>query len=599
MKLLSPHIDAKQPGHAAAANSLLARAKAALATLKVEEANVAEQAALNKSLELRGKLDEWLVQKARADSLVKFDPSKSKKEIDASIAALTRQIGEAQAQRTAADGAVAALKAKSDGLLAQAKALREQASAVKARVNGASATEGLTLVQQAAEIGRRADALDKEASFVQADAMAAQPAADDAAARLVKLSNELNQAKTADAELAAITKATREQAEAARAQAEGAAAATAKGASELEALHAPEAALATALDGAVKGFKDAIASAGKSISAAGGGEAGGAAKLAKAGYQQALGDALYARTRGMQDYLAILGAMANSKPALPDAAKYADVSKSVSEAAAAALKDAQEAYEAAKDAYAAGGGKEEVRAKLEKLAALVGKMGVKKEEAAPVAPAAAPTDGAATEGAKDAAAAAAAPLEGDPVAAVKALFARQIEGRETADEAKVLATFANLTSTQRDMVVAQLRMGAAAKDLDVACTEKLGKGLVQLFKEAGPQGAMLKASVEGMAPTLDAMEFIAVSSTEVKVQVQGTPMAYSVKLADGVWKSEFPALPPGVAEQVSAMAPKLVSAFQAVAADVRAGTIADGKALASAFMSRFMAATAPPPDMNK
>ena len=443
VKSLSPHVDAKLPGQAAAANSLLARAKAALATMKVDEAHAAEQAALNKALEVRGKLDEWLVQKSRAESLAKFDPTKAKKEIDARVATLTRQIADTQAQRASADGVVVGLKAKSDGLLAQAKMLREQASAVKGRVSGASATEGLALVQQATDIGRQADALDKQASFVQADAMAAQPAADDAAARIVKLNNELNQAKTADAELAATAAATHEQAQAARTQAEAAAAATAKGAAELEALRGADSALAVASEGATKGFKDAIGSATKSVAAAGGGEAGGAAKLAKAGYQQALGDVLYGRARGLQDYLAILGALANSKPALPDAAKYADQSKLVMEQAAAMLKEAQEAYESAKDAYAAGSGKEEMRARLEKLAVLVGKMGVKKEEAAPAVPPAAPAEGAGADGEKPPAAPAAPPApaaDGDAVAAdVRSAAITDGKGLVAAIMAKMMA----------------------------------------------------------------------------------------------------------------------------------------------------------------
>ena len=110
---------------------------------------------------------------------------------------------------------------------------------------------------------------------------------------------------------------------------------------------------------------------------------------------------------------------------------------------------------------------------------------------------------------------------------------------------------------------------------------------------------MLKSNLDGMEPTVDSMEFTPVSPTEVKVQAKGAPMAMSVKLIDGAWKYEFPALPPGAAEQLSVMAPKVVSALQAVAADVRAGTIADGKALAAAIMSRMMGVASPPADMNK
>ncbi len=597
VRLLTPHLDTRRPGQASAANSLFARAKASLATLKVEEANAAERASLNKALEIRGKLDEWLVQQARAESLARFDPAQARAEISAKAALLETQVAATTAARETAESQVAALKQRADGLLVQAKALRAQAGTLRARAAEVSATEGLALVQQATQIGREADALDKEASFVEADALAGRPAVDDAAALLVKFANERAQVRTAGTELDETTRATKGQAEAARQQAQAAAAALVKLGEELEAARAADGAMAQAFDAAVKGFRDAVAAAKKSALTAGSGEALSAAKLQVAGYQQALGDVLFVRGRGTQDHLALLELLAAAKPALSGAAGFADRAKTLREQAAGVLSEAGEAYEAAKDGFAGAGGKEAARARLDKLAEIVGQLSGKK---APPTPAEAP----APTGAEPAPAAdaAAAPAEGDPIAAVKAAFLQQIADRKSGDVEKVLAHFVIANEEQKALVVAEMQMGAAAADLDAACRERLNKPFAELVADAGPGGAMIASALAQMDPSVDSLTFTAVSPTEVQVQGKGMPMALTAKLMDGVWRTHIPDMPPQLVQQAKAMLPMVVNAFGAAAADVRAGTITDGTGLVAAIMAKMAAgvgAAQGQPDMNK
>ncbi len=595
VRLLTPHAGSAQPGHAAAANALLARAKAGLATLMQEEANAAEQAAMNKALEVRGKLDEWLVQQARAGALATFDPTKARGEIEARIAALTGHVAAATQERARAEAVVAGLKSKAQGLLDRAKVLREEASRVRAGAADTSATAGLVLVQRAAEIGREADELDKQASFTQADAQAAQPQADTAAARIVQLSNELDQARTALSELEATTVATRAQGQAARAAADAAAAETAKLSSELAEMRGPGTALARASDAAAAGLREAVAAALKAAASGGGMEAATAAKLAAAGYRQALGDVHYVRARGLTDYAALLSHLGGSRPALPEAATYAQQARGVAEQAAAAVKEAQEAYEEARSAYAGTGGREETRAAVEKLAALVATLSGKKEEA----PVDAAPAGDGTPAPADAPVAEAPPA--DAVAAVKAAFLQQIAHRKAGDEAKVLAWFILKDDTQRELVLAEMKMGAAADGLDAACREKLNKGLKELAEEAGPEGMMLRTVLAQMEPSLDALEFTQRGPEEVGIVSKTMPTPpLTARLVDGVWRTEFPVLPDAMVQQARMMTPMLVGAFGAVAQEVRAGTIADGKALAVALMSRLTPGGAPASgDMNK
>ncbi|MGQ0627319.1 MAG: hypothetical protein ACT4PL_04365, partial [Phycisphaerales bacterium] len=166
----SKHVNASLSGQAASAQLLQARASAGLGELGAERVNAFESVALDAVHAARGGLDIWLTQTTRAAALETYTPAKEFKEIDEQLATVDESIANATEAKARASARIADLEKRSQGLLAQAKVERTKAGELTVRAAKVSATEGLSLVEDAAKITRAADSLERQASDLAADA---------------------------------------------------------------------------------------------------------------------------------------------------------------------------------------------------------------------------------------------------------------------------------------------------------------------------------------------------------------------------------------------------------------------------------------------
>ncbi|MFN5958975.1 MAG: hypothetical protein ACK462_13680, partial [Planctomyces sp.] len=95
-------------------------------------------------------------------------------------------------------------------------------------------------------------------------------------------------------------------------------------------------------------------------------------RLSRAGYLQSEGDLLLLRARATQDLASLLLAAGAASPAVPDAANLAAEGQKLASEADAALTEARERFTAAQEIYAdaasAGGGSDELKARLGRIA---------------------------------------------------------------------------------------------------------------------------------------------------------------------------------------------------------------------------------------
>ncbi|MBX9876244.1 MAG: hypothetical protein K2X91_12525, partial [Thermoleophilia bacterium] len=530
-------------------------------------------------VELRGALNVYQVQTSRDDALEKFNPEKALKDLDNSLRANEASTKKAEGQKKDAQARVAALDSQADGLLKQSQGLRDQVVQLKARAQAASATEGLPLVQQAAGVSRQADGLDKQASYVKADAAGITPLVEAAERRLAQLADEAKQLSGSRVEVTKRAEAYAAQAKEARALADAASKDLGVLATRLDQLTATSAEMASAFEGAAKEYRDAVSKA-NVVKKNAGAEGKVSSSVQVAGYQQSLGDVLFARARVLQDIQTAYASLASTKPALPDAARYDASAKAASEEFAKVIKEAIETYTAAKDGFAGAGGSEAIRAKLDKLAELVGSIASKADGA--IKPAAAPAEAApaASEAGAPGASGSAKPGDDATVAAVRAMLAQERADRRSGNLEKVLSHYIITTDQPRELLAVAVDMHKACADLDAACTEKLSLPLTEVAKQAGPAGGMIVAMINQLEPPIDGLDLTPVGPGEVKWTIPNMG-DMTVRLQEGAWKTQTIDMPDAMAMQAKTMGPMIAGVFRAVAAEVRAGTVTDAKSLAA------------------
>ncbi|GIW73481.1 MAG: hypothetical protein KatS3mg103_0003 [Phycisphaerales bacterium] len=165
---VTPAMQAGSAGQKAAAALLLAQAQAgqarpALSRLVEIEHRIAEALNRMRSLETARVMAEQTAQ-----ALASFDPSQERSAIETRTGQLQRQLAEAQAQRQALEDELAELGRQIESLESQIGSIRAQESSLRDRALREGPIEAAATIEQARQEGRRADALEVQASTLDA-----------------------------------------------------------------------------------------------------------------------------------------------------------------------------------------------------------------------------------------------------------------------------------------------------------------------------------------------------------------------------------------------------------------------------------------------
>ena len=301
--------DAPEPGEAAAANLLIARAHAGMGEIASQHAAEAERRFLSQLTTVTAALDQWVSQNSVADALSLYDPAKDLADLDRQIADRAKEAEAMQAEKARQETVVQDLQSRAEQALQASKSERARETSIRLQADlaGVSQTARYDLVQQAAQAGRAADAKEKESAFLQAEAASQSPRIGEIQRQIDRLRTQAQLLAQAKTDISARKATATQQAEAARAEA-------AKAAQSIEAIltaiAAARDAATTPTDEAVKAYTAASASAKKAASGAAGRDHKLSANTAAGSYQQSLGDVQAARARSLASYAAALSLLA-------------------------------------------------------------------------------------------------------------------------------------------------------------------------------------------------------------------------------------------------------------------------------------------------
>ena len=583
---MKPYLDAKLPGQARAANLIAAQATASLAEMDLADAERAERGLFGKIQSIRESAETWSTQSARAKSEESYDPAPQAAELDKQIAALNTAIAAKAAEKTALEKRLAGMSADAQTKQSEAKRQRDQAAVLQQQVQGGSATAGLKLVEDAVKIRRVADALDTEASGLQAQVRMLQPQVDQLgrdAASLERNKASLEQAKAGLAEQQTLA---RKSAADARTIAQTASGQIDTALAELKSLRND--ALTPALDKAAKGFKDAAAMATKAITLGGGTDAN-SAKLSAALYHQGVGEALLTKARALTATAAIMDVLGASTPALSGAAAYQSDAKAQLTEAEATVAEVKEAfgkawavYENAKDNS---GASDRFKARMEAATNTLKVLAGEKPPAPePVAAAPATPDKPADSGDTKPAMAAGAVTE----TAAKAFMDKFQDAKRKKDFAVVAAMY-QATESERTAIASFGGLVGKMGELDEACRAKFSKSFQEVLA-GGDQGVAAMAGgfatqAENLKKQQDrtAADFTYTPAEGGKMTVaakeplEGEP-ALTLVSADGTVLAVMGDQERQVMSMIGPMAPQIGDMMGALAADLKSGKIKDERA---------------------
>lgn len=570
---LQAHAKDPDPGQAAAVNALSARAKAGLAELKSSPALDLEGRSLGAMSQVRSSLEVWLVQNARAAAADSYNPAPELASLEGIAADLKAKAADAQARKAKLEAEVASLRQQSAQVLAQGRQKREEAARISAEASAMSATSGLPLVERATAVGREADKLDVAVGELEAQIASKQPSIDQLQRDLTSLASQSEQTTRAEQAVKDRAQNTKQQAAEARAAAAAAGQAIARQVEELAAARSGE--LVTLSDQAASGYRDAISAARESGTKAGNNpKARTSSNLATGMYQQALGETLAARARGLTAHADLLAALAAAKPALPKQAEYAAEAVKLREEAAAKIDEAKQALTDAHSSFDAAGDKEKLKSLIERLERLAGVQKPAEEAAA------APTEAAAAP--------AAAPVTDDPTAGPRQAITAIIEASKASDGERLFALMHAGSPEAAKVLEATKPLLLAQADLDKACREKLGKGLNQIMMAAsggaGPGMGFDPASYENLTAADFQIEMVGADKATATNPASPEPLTL-VKVGD-TWKLDADVQPEMAAAlpMMQPMLAPLISGMQAAAAGLRDGSITTEEQLKAALM---------------
>lgn len=574
---LNPAKDSTEPGVTGPANQLLARTLSQMASIELTRAGKHATAASEKLAAASREAGQYAASAARAAASEKVDLSaelaklaqqKTRQQDD--LAKVSAELSANQAQQTKLDREAA-------GLMDQSKALRKQATELQATLANISATEGLAVVKQSAEITRRADAFERQSAEVAARAGEWKGKVDDAqrikaaAERNIKLIDDTAKSVTARQGQA------REVAGEGKVEADKHAAAFAAALDAAEKVR--EGDLATALASAEKLAREALAASKKAGSDS-------AAKLGIATYQQQLGEVLMTKAQQQIVYAGVTTSVAKLKPAVPNGTALADKATKAAEEAKSQLEAARAAYKEAKDIFEGAGSSlpDTSKQTLERLQLQLTTLADDRAAAAVKAPEPGAVEAAAPAG-----------ENAGIVAAVKARIDESNAAVRAKDWAKA-ASFVDAQGEARAAVDQLLEIVGSANKLDEACKAKFGKPFAELL---GPMGAGLgkitKGPLEEAKFSGEDYTLVVESPTKVVASlkpdkaIEGLPNTPTTWILKGsIWLMQLPpemASGPGL-KMLNSIAP-IGKVYNDLAADVAAGKFPTEQAFQTAMQMKL------------
>lgn len=631
---------------------IYSRATTALGLTVSQIASEQSNDAVNQGTVVRSMVDLYLETAASAKAAEGHDPKAELASIDAETKLLDGQIAAVKTGQDKLKAETADLSARAKAALAKSKVIRQQATEMRARAVGASATVGLDVETQIAATNRLADAADREAADLNAEVALREPSISMLQSQLDGLGSAKAQASTAKETVGKLSALMRDRAKTMRESQAKTAADIKKVADVLMAASndgddkavrgqieqikrtsppAPKAGvespqpdgtdpLRTALLNGTgptslkiaEGYLDDAIRMVRTLppdAATGDKNAG---KLAEAAAVHARADLLSMRARNLESYATVLASLAKAEPALPEAGLYSAKLADVLKAATDALAAAREAYGEAQAKFGSapsGNAKE----RFEKLALSLEKLA---KGDIPADEVKIPRDGE-TKDAKDAKDAKdtkdtkgkdATPATVDPAAT--AALDKYLAASKAGDVEAIKAMMSYSSDSEKRGAEAMLGLNAQMAKLDAACKSKFGKTFAEIFKAesaTNPQLAMAAGMMGGMGGA-DAMakatsaDFKAVAKSDTVVEFvhkSETTLSLGAVKADGVWKITLGGAMKGAlsgpqAGMMMGLLKPMGEAFENAAADVNSGKIKDGKQLVNGIMAAVMGAMGMP-----
>lgn len=365
----------------AAARVLAAEASTGLAGLEAERLLMLERSWRTDAVAARAGMAHWQEYVARAEAAV-FDPSPELARIDEATRQRERQIEAERSRLAQVQSQVDALVQQAERLNEEAQRLRTEEAELRRAGSALGAVEALERYEQAAKIGREADAIEVRAADLLAQADGIRPELGEIRLAIDRLVGEVEllardrQSVTQRAELA------RQEAAEARADA----------ARELEQVRAQVAELASAREGslrqaadrAIELYQQALRSARQAVA-----EDPLGANLAIAEAQFGLGSVHWSVAQGYRAHGELVAMLAELWPEPEEASRLAGRARELRvrelehlQQASAALRSAGEAYQAAR---LPSGAEEELQRLQGQLAGLVESLEGRAQDLAPAA----------------------------------------------------------------------------------------------------------------------------------------------------------------------------------------------------------------------
>lgn len=557
IQLAKPVADAegKNP-HGAAASALVGESQLGQAQAILDQASVAEQAALDKVSLIRVRLSNWVAYNAEADAASSFDPKEMVAQIDANKAEREKEIQAYTTQQQDLQRRLADLQAKAKARFEEAAKLGEEYSKARESLGSLSASEAEAKLTAARESKRKGDAIRVEASRLQAQADVLQPEITEIGVLIEATKNRLAGLDRAKLEL----NEKAQQGRAAAAQSRTSAGETAK---DIEAALAELASFRNAevnskFDNAISTLRTALASA-KSAS----GDPAGPGKLLVGRVQLALAGAQAAKASSLAIYASLLQQAETVTPALPFASSIGAPQKEAADLSKASVEEAKSAYEGAQSAFSSiqlkgpGGSaiKERMTLLSDALGILAGKQEPSQAPAAP-APAAAPESAPA---APEAPPAAQASGSGDAPAAWEQIYGAMESGNK-----EVFFSLVKLQDPAHKEVLEKLvSLTVMQSKLDAACKDKFGKTLSEA-----------QAAATGMtAPTKASDYKVEVTGDSAVISHPGSPAPLKLVQDNGKWLLDSSSIATGPISMAAQMSGPISAAMESVTVDVQGGKI--------------------------
>lgn len=569
---LTPYKDTKEPGAVGPVNQMLAEVASQMSELELAKAAALESEAAAQVVSASRFIQLYTQQASTSEATGKVDLSAEITKLADQKRAREAELNTVRQNRAKVKADADKLTADAAGSMNEAKALRKQATEMQARLTEVNATQGLTIVEEAAQVSRKADAAERKSAEITVSATARESEVADLDRTIAGLERTIKLVDDSAASLRARADQTRARSTETRADAQRLASDITSAIDTLTKFRDGE--LNTALTNAEKFASEALAASRKAAGA------GGKDRVSAAGYQLNVASVMMTRAQGELALARLLNSAATASPALPDQAGLAARATKATADATAAIEAARTSYKEVKDAFEGAGDSlpESTKRTFEQLSlALTALSG---DRASTLTP------GAVEPGA-------AAPA-GDTDAAIAAVKARVDEFRAAAEAKDLdkLVTFMKGTEEQRATMTKLAAAARGIKSLEDAVQAKLGKPFAEAM---GPQGAMYssmnsssmalaEASADSFTYALQGPDRVIATPKDPKPGAR--PMTW---VREGnQWLVEIPAEVSGAAMgPMLAMIEPMGTAFSEVAADVNAGKITTDAQLQAALQAKL------------